>query len=414
MLVRAGFIRQAHSGLFHYLPLWLKIQEKVEGLLDKHMQNIGASKLSLSTLSSEALWAKSGRLQGGVSEFFRLEDRKGAKYLLSPTHEEEMTSIVASAVHSYKELPIRAYQITRKYRDELRPRGGLLRSREFLMKDLYTFDTSQEAALETYAQVRAAYARFFAEFKLPIVVAEADSGTIGGDLSHEYHLVSKKGEDAVFQCGGCGFAANEEVLNDPRADRECPKCHKPALIEHKAIELGHTFYLGTKYSEPLGAKIAAEKGSTAKENLTAIEMGCHGIGVSRMIASIADVLSDDRGLNWPAAMAPFDAVVVHGKGLESDAESVYNTLTASQPLSSGGPTSEQQPRSLDVTVDVRDKEMGWKLKDADLIGYPVIIVLGRTWATGRECEVQCRRLGVKQNVSVGQLRDYVCGLLDKL
>ena len=212
LLVRAGFLRQAYSGIFHLLPLGLRVLSKLENLIDKHMRRLGASKVSLSSLSSEELWQRSGRLdKGRSSELLRLEDRKGAKYLLSPTHEEEITTIIAHTVHSYKDLPLRLYQISRKYRDEPRPRQGLLRGREFLMKDLYTFDATEHAARETYELVREAYVAFLEDLKLPYIVARADSGNMGGTLSHEYHFASSSGEDTIISCDTCNYSINEEL-----------------------------------------------------------------------------------------------------------------------------------------------------------------------------------------------------------
>jgi len=579
LLIRAGFIRQAHSGLFQFLPLGLRVQSKLENLLDCHMTQLGASKVSLSTLSSEELWRRSGRLSGDRSELFHLEDRKGAQFLLAPTHEEEITSVVADAVHSYKDLPLRLYQITRKYRDEPRPRQGLLRTKEFLMKDLYTFDATKEAALQTYETVRKAYSTFFAEFKIPILTAEADSGSIGGDLSHEYHILTAKGEDNVISCTTCGYVANEEVAKrgiahsedgmaldqmnftyDIRPDHcsvTCPSSQSIAgakdwnmwtgrsrdgktlyqaifpttitpgsasttrrtkinqnvlkwvfpdvdfgnqdpvdytltgyskvmraldyrLAEHKlvdmwdeadlhvadeldhdrpelfifptvdlvnietgdkcqhcksgtlkvqtAVELGHTFYLGTKYSEPLGARVVGEKPRIARDasadagklndasriadSTTPIEMGCHGIGVSRMIAAVADVLADDKGLNWPRVMAPFEAVIIPAKGLDGDAIEIFDVLSRPEP--SSATSSELSGSGVDVILDDRQKDMGWKLNDADLIGYPVIIVLGKAWKREKMCEVQCRRLSVKQDVSLEKLEGFVASLLAQL
>ncbi|KAK7970211.1 prolyl-tRNA synthetase [Apiospora saccharicola] len=222
-LVRAGYLRQSHPGVFHMLPLGLRVQEKLEKLIDKHMLSVGASKVSLSSLSSQALWERTNRLDAYGPELFRLTDRKDAPLILAPTHEEEITSLVSKLVTSYKNLPLRLYQIGRKYRDELRPRQGVLRSREFVMKDLYTFDASVEAALESYAEVRAAYSQLFDELKIPYVVAEASSGDIGGDLSHEYHLHSSMGEDMVISCNSCSYVANEElaVAKPPLTRTKC-------------------------------------------------------------------------------------------------------------------------------------------------------------------------------------------------
>ncbi|KAL9121992.1 MAG: hypothetical protein Q9187_001454 [Circinaria calcarea] len=564
MLIRGGFVRQAHSGLFHFLPLGLRIQEKLERLLDKHMVKLGASKVSLSTLSAEDLWEKSGRLRGDNPE------------------------VIANGE-------------ARKYRDEPRPRQGLLRTREFLMKDLYTFDYTKQDALQTYEAIRQGYSAFFDEFKIPYLVAKADSGSIGGDLSHEYHFPTSKGEDDLITCDSCDYVVNEEIAKSPfiyyrdsgnnknfyfsykavhgdafinlaelgvpekmrtkikswygisscrnilyhailpcqvangngsnvreahinpyalkahcedvdlgvknplelfkeyaqgklggslrdkpavveqffdyrlpeslieeyhscpnviaqgpqwecfhehsssdepsmdlvriEAGDNCPECHSGSLRFQKAVELGHTFFLGTRYSQPLEATVATPSVSPEIDNgnellsdgndilkpvhqssTAALQMGCHGIGVSRMIAAVADSLADDKGLNWPRVMAPFEAVVIPARGLEDDAAEVLDLLGSpwTRP-SSRQEQKEKEILTIDAILDDREKEMAWKLKDADLIGYPVIVVLGRVWRKERKCEVQCRRLGsLKRDVLLDELRDFVASLLVQL
>ncbi|KAI9677087.1 MAG: hypothetical protein M1817_006926 [Caeruleum heppii] len=595
LLLRAGFLRQAYAGIFHLLPLGVRVQEKLERLVDKHMKRLGASKLSLSTISSPALWEASGRLTKDNTELFRFNDRKNADFLLSPTHEEEITSLVAGISQSYKDFPLRLYQITRKYRDELRPRRGLLRTKEFVMKDLYTFDHSLERAVETYHDVRRGYADFFDEFKLPYLVAVADSGNMGGNLSHEYHFLTARGEDHLMACDTCAYVANEELaetripgsedgsnelnwdvrdilreaaepaatpdeqslassngatagqvslwrgishdrstlinaffpsrvpsrgnshqpstfnthavkaavpsldagIEEPlkawvqavsHSDRKqksqaqiinvfdrrlpiekmtrsvedhprvasgpvkiaatfkvtahpitgaplnllriqdgdpCPQCSTGRLKVHKAVELGHTFLLGTRYSEPLKASAIvpaatgkeSDSGDGAGDARVALQMGCHGIGISRMIGAVADVLADEKGLNWPRVIAPFEVVVIPGKGSEDAATVIYDIITAFRALPSSEDGSEQHaepPESIDAILDDRPREMSWKLKDADLVGYPVIVVLGRAWKARRMCEVQCRRLDVKADVAVEDLPSFVSELLAQL
>ncbi|KAF2869810.1 hypothetical protein BDV95DRAFT_629711 [Massariosphaeria phaeospora] len=521
LLVRGGFLRQAHSGVFHLLPLGLRVQNKLEGLIDKHMQSLGASKLSLSSITTEALWRQSGRYSEN-SELLRLNDRKESGFLLSPTHEEEITSLVSGMVHSYKDLPLRLYQIGRKYRDERRPRQGLLRAKEFLMKDLYTFDYSHDHALETYKSVRQAYNNFFNELKLPYVVADADSGNMGGKLSHEYHFVSPKGEDNIWSCSSCDYVANEELVEmwdtvhseeslDPRdcseflgitTDRKalvhiyvpfckdaephqisiyvnchalknlgididsgiepstlqalapqatnpplyvydsrikippalsnqpthlhagnlspihagdsCPRCATGKLAVQRAIEIGHTFHLGTRYSEPLNAHVPVPN----QKEKQALQMGCHGIGVSRLIGAVASLLADDRGLNWPRVIAPFEVLVVTTPQIaEEDGEEVYDVLRDAR-LGNGngnGNGNGEAEQKMDLMLDDRPiKSYGWKLRDADLIGYPVIVVLGRGWKESRKVEVQCRRLGVKNDVGMDELAVEVARLLEQL
>ncbi|KAL3420689.1 prolyl-tRNA synthetase [Phlyctema vagabunda] len=569
-LIRAGFLRQAHSGIFHLLPLGLRVKVKLEALIDKHMSHLGASKLDLSSISSEELWAKSGRLNSAGSELFHFKDRKDAAYLLSPTHEEEVTSLVSSTIKSYKELPIRVYQTSRKYRDELRPRHGILRSREFVMKDLYTFDYSVARALATYHEVRGVYKDLFDELKIPYMVAEADSGDMGGNLSHEFHFPTSQGEDNIISCDKCAYAANEELaecavktsdnndsqdvldigqvhvwrgisrdrntlvntwylrqngssdaevnvhkirdfipdldasLEDPESywkesvssesksgsstvvnlvniidhrvpeslraileagdsrlpiwpailercppsipvsiisrDDEagkprnliriqtgdsCPRCPDGSLKVQKAIELGHTFYLGTRYSEPLQAEVMVpvehleqdqqdpqNQISTKLQNQSrsvAMQMGCHGIGVSRIIGAVADTLADDRGLNWPRVMAPFEVAIVPGKGLDEAATEVYDHLHSAATAGEAAGNS-----SVDLVLDDRSTSFPWKMRDADLVGYPIIVVVGRSWKSSKTCEVQCRRLQIREEVHLDSLSAFIHSTLEQL
>ncbi|KAL7942323.1 hypothetical protein V8C42DRAFT_332008 [Trichoderma barbatum] len=533
-LIRAGFLRQAQSGVFQLLPLGLRVQDKIERLVDKHMQKLGASKLALSTLTTEELWRKSGRLDKVSSELFRLKDRKEVPIMLSPTHEEEITSLVTSTLKSYKDLPIKLYQITRKYRDEIRPRHGLLRSREFIMKDLYTFDLTHDSAVETYRDVAAAYSAFFADLKLPIMVAEASSGDMGGEHSHEYHLSNAIGEDTVASCNSCGYTANDEVAasrsskqldetitpstfgiwrgitkdrktlvnvwyprlaNSPSKDgwnihavksvvseldttvsdavsfwdeavqqaegrngelqllnvidsrlatafedlRDelplfpahlseshipqssiaqtpagvdlnllritdgdgCPRCDTGKLEIHRALELGHTFLLGTRYSEPLEASVALPQNPGVK---VPVQMGCFGIGVSRILGAVAEQMADEKGLNWPRAIAPFEVVVIPTSGVNEQTLDFYDALTKHDGAATG----------LDVVLDDRKEAFGWKMQDADIIGYPVVIVLGKAWREKGICEVQCRRLSVKENVKAEDVPQYLTALLERL
>ncbi|EXJ74980.1 prolyl-tRNA synthetase [Cladophialophora psammophila CBS 110553] len=549
LLIRAGYLRQAYAGIFQMLPLGLRVQEKLERLIDKHMRSVKASKVSLSSISSQALWEKSGRLKRG-GEMFMFKDRRDTGWLLAPTHEEEITTLLSDIIQTRQQLPVRLYQIGRKYRDEKRPRGGLLRGREFLMKDLYTFDSTPEHAHVTYDEIRRAYRNFLDELKIKYVEARAVSGDMGGNLSHEYHFPNFAGEDIVITCSECSYARNEEFVSQPvyppqplqvpevgatdsnpsqayleenflSTDRRslvraivpllpygnsedkaplrsinahavkaalngfleidtglerptesfkelvasgtadapakrpsiyyvldsrlrldeishivasppmsrnvdayvieapqndsngginllkqesgdsCPECKSGRLIVDKAIEIGHTFHLGTRYSSKLD--LVARQGD-GKEALP-VEMGCHGIGVSRLIAAVASCLSDDVGLNWPRAIAPFEAVVIvqssHAERLRA-AEQLCDQLSSS---SLG---------DVDVVLDDRQEQgIGWKLKDADAIGYPVIVVVGKGFEQGK-VEVQCRRLKVKQEVNVSDAVGLVHDLLKQL
>ncbi|KAL4905941.1 hypothetical protein BDW74DRAFT_152307 [Aspergillus multicolor] len=557
-LERGSFYRKAYAGIFHMLPLGLRVQEKLERLIDKHMQSLGASKVSLSSISSEELWDKSGRLQDN-SEYFAFRDRKDARFLLAPTHEEEITALVATSAQSYKVLPVRLYQISRKYRDEPRPRQGLLRGREFIMKDLYTFDHDVKSALQTYEAVKIAYTRLFNELKIPYLMAAADSGNMGGSMSHEFHYKSLKGEDTIVSCDNCDTVYNDELADGlapstspaeqadsapgfdlegepvpagarvstglwttiskdkrtlvrvwypiftvhersnqpiarevnthamkaigsaagydldtgvenpleqwttyvqsskaaeegfterpqvldvydshvhaynrpplkileeagcaiedveclrldtfPETDRklsvtrvhtgdQCPSCTQGVLTAQTTVELGHTFHLGTRYSEVLGARIVNKENDRVP-----MQMGCHGIGVSRMITAVADSLADEKGLNWPRVIAPWEVVVVPAPNCKEDAVVVYDLLAS------------DKASPMDVLLDDRDKTLGWKLGDADLIGYPVIVIVGSGWRKNRTLEVQCRRLGIDEDVPVGSIHSFVQSLLTAL
>ena len=388
------------------------------------MHYIGAAKISLSALSSESLWQESGRL-ASTSELFKLRDRKDTPFLLAPTHEEEITAIVRSHVHSYKDLPLYLYQVSRKYRDELRPRGGLLRSREFVMKDLYTFDRTVADALETYERVLNTYRHFFTHLRLPYFVAEASSGDMGGEKSHEFLVPSASGEDSMLTCGECRWAANEEMFKSvrdpekPDPPDKCPQCGEGNLQSQNAIEVGHTFFLGTRYSQPLGATVSApspsESSSSASDSDSSastttttsvpIQMGCHGIGVSRLIAVVTECMASAQGLKWPRRMAPFQVAII----------------LSAQAMREGGGGPEKAydlicHRQMDPVLDDRDKDLAWKLKDADLIGYPVVVVMGRDWVNGgNKCEVQCRQLRIKgEIVELEKLAVFVKGLFGRL
>lgn len=403
LLRRAGFIRQAYSGIFHFLPLGLRVQDKVERLLDQHMQKLGASKLALSSLSSWNLWAKSGRT-GAAGDMFTLSDRKQTKFLLSPTHEEEITQLVGSAAWTQRDLPVRLYQITRKYRDEPRPRQGLMRGREFLMKDLYSFDVDRETAIATYEEVKAAYISFFDRLRLPYLVANASSGNMGGTHSHEFHLPSPKGEDTLLQCSECGTVTNSELLTaEENRQANCPACSNSPVQRIQAIELGHTFYLGTKYTQALGVKVSIDRGSGQGVASEHPHMGCYGIGVSRLIAASASALADSKGLNWPRAIAPFEVAVVPHGSRDGDVEgckAVYDQLVGNG--------------CVDAIIDDRKVDWVQKLKDADLVGYPVIMFLGKEWREKGSYQVQCRRKGFKADVEAADLEAVVAQLLDAL
>lgn len=364
-MYRAGLIRPTSPGCFHYLPHTLRSMEKLIRLIDRAMQGIGGQKIDMATLCSAALWRQSGRWDLVGRELLCVIDRHAQEYCLGPTHEEAVTSLVATdGGISYKQLPLLLYQITRKFRDERRPCFGLLRGREFYMKDMYTFDISEEAAYQTYDSVCAAYADIFRTLGLKHVKVQADTGNIGGKMSHEFHLLAGIGEDRLLVCGGCDFAANVETL--PPDETTCPSCGGE-LAESKGIEIGHTFYLGTRYSRVFNAVC-----QDAENRPVLAEMGCYGIGVSRLLAASIEVLSTEEDIHWPSLIAPYQICLIPPKkgskemAASSVAEELYDAICAA-------------PRMRNEAVlDDRDHlTIGKRVKEAHKMGYPYVIVVGK-------------------------------------
>lgn len=328
------------------------------------MDSIGGQKLSLPIITCTTLWKKSGRLEDGISEFFITKDRHGKEHLLSPTHEESITSLLAmSAPISYKQLPLLLYQIGPKFRDELKARFGMLRAKEFIMKDLYSFDKDFESAEQTYHKVNQAYLSLFEKLQVPYVKVLAAAGIMGGSISHEYHFLSQIGEDRILKCKGCGSTFNEEFLE---TSNNCQQCKSTDFEEGKGMEIGHTFLLGDKYSKPLGATYLTTKGKPAN-----MIMGCYGIGVTRMVAASLECLSTENELRWPTLLAPYDVCIIlpkEGSKEEEAGRRIHFELE--NRLSGVFPEKE-------ILVDDRNSmTIGKRLMDAKKMGYPVVIVVG--------------------------------------
>jgi prolyl-tRNA synthetase len=358
---------------------------------------LGASKVGLSGLSPVELWRQSGRFEGSLRapghEFFAVRDRPGVedeeKLILAPTCEEEITTMVKTRIAFGESLPLRLYQIERKYRNEMRPRMGLLRTKEFVMKDLYSFDASQEDALKTYDLVRAVYDGFFEALGVPFLVAKADSGNMGGSLSHEYHYMSNLGEDTVWTCSSCKFTANDEVIvkTEHESTSSCPHC-KSSLVPHRTIEVGHTFFLGDRYTRKFDCRVPTSKtqGKDAnKADSNFAQMGCYGIGVSRLVGALAALCSqpesksDQIRIRWPKQIAPFSTVILANKKKHpEDLVAVYDALTL-------GTTSS----NVDAVIDDRPgKSLMFKIGDAEMHGAPVTCVLGQAWEKDQHVEVR--------------------------
>lgn len=541
---------QLASGIYTYLPLGLRTISKIIKVIDEEMEAVGGTKLSMPKMLPKELWERTGRWNDMGNELIRLKDRKGEDFCLAPTHEEIITSLVASGVSSKKHLPLRLYQIGDKYRDEARPRFGLLRGREFIMKDMYSFDATQAEAMSTYQEVRVAYHNIMRRLCIPYAVAEADSGNIGGNLSHEFHALTDVGEDSLLYCKGTGYFANVEkaksdtaasipsnyslpgesppgeeslgglvraclqsvvtskpmnatVFKDPAhngtvfiaftdatyetneylvkghfklganftaeplsaaniqeflvaptkqvvfdlsfsskaADKhtsdtayllshilqrftakssdahvKIAKVGDKALLdetsensaelgttaksgelasssaileERKGIEVGHLFYLGTKYSAPLKANI------TTTEGTQPIEMGCYGIGVSRLLAVSAETSNDEKGIIWPRSIAPFQVMVIPVKQEAETGTKIWSQLNSVPELSG------------EVMLDDRYVDsIGYRLKESEFIGIPYAVVLGNKFKSTGLVEVIERKTGKTEQVELDKLGSF--------
>jgi prolyl-tRNA synthetase len=366
MLVDYGLIRPCHPGSFAFLTLALRSIEKLNAMIDLKMSQIGAQKILLPTLTDGNLWQKSGRWKLIQDELLRLKNRHGQDYVLGPTFEEAISHLVAGMVPiSFKALPLKLYQTSTKFRDEMKPKFGLIRSKEFIMKDLYTFDADLAQARTTYALVQDAYDQLFKELSVPFVRVKGDNGAIGGQLSHEYHFPCDIGQDNLIICDDCSYGNNSELSNDDAT--ECSNCNGKNLSKSKGIEVGHTFLLGDKYSKIFKANYVQSNGKPAT-----LQMGCFGLGVSRIMAASLEVLSTEHELKWPESIAPFKMAILAPKGGSKEASAVDNVFKLYDQMNNTARFNN------DVIIDDRDKlTVGKKLREAKRIGYPYIVLYGK-------------------------------------
>jgi len=363
LLYEMGIVRQASPGMFTLLPLGLRSLHKIQNLISSEMNRAGCQQLTFPFLTSANLWKQSGRIESTGRELLSCVDRHDREYVLSPTHEEAITELVASLPNlTYRQLPLKLYQISSKFRDEIKPRFGLLRGREFIMKDLYTFDKSIEDAHKTYDLVSRAYDRVFRRLGVPFVKVLGATGNIGGISSHEYHFPAAIGEDELRQCSVCDFGTNVEVSSKDT----CHLCGSP-MKETKGIEVGHTFLLGTKYSQILNAKFTSKSGTGEM-----YQMGCYGIGVSRILAASVEVLSTDNEIRWPHSIAPYSVCVLAPKGGSKEEAALSSAHYLAHQVDSMNHFSD------DVILDDRSSvTIGKKMLEAKRTGYPYIVVVGK-------------------------------------
>ena len=406
LMLRAGMIKQAGAGIYSWLPLGFKVLRNIENIVHEEQRRAGHIPMLMPTLQSADLWRESGRYDDYGEEMLRITDRQGRDLLYGPTNEELITDIFRAHVGSYKDLPMTLYHIQWKFRDEIRPRFGVMRGREFYMKDGYNFDLTKEDALHAYNRHLVSYLRTYERMGLQAIPMRADSGPIGGDDTHEFLVLAETGESEVFydkeitdlkfgdreidydDRAACQAVLEEftsryartDETHDEQAFDQIPEDRRRVA---RGIEVGQIFYFGTKYSEPMGATVQGPDGKPV-----AVHMGSHGIGVSRLAGAIIEASHDDKGIIWPEAVAPFHVGIVNLKQGDSEADSaceaLYSALTA---------------LGLEPLYDDRDERAGGKFATMDLIGIPWRITVGPRGLKNGVVELTSRRTGENEELS---------------
>lgn len=404
LMLRAGMIRQSAAGIYSWLPLGFKVLKKIEAIVRQEQDRAGAQEMLMPTIQSADLWKESGRYDGYGLEMLRIKDRQDRELLYGPTNEELVTQIFRDNVKSYKSLPLILYHIQWKFRDEIRPRFGIMRCREFLMKDSYSFDETKEGAIFSYNKMFYAYLKTFERLGLKAIPLAADTGPIGGDLSHEFIILAETGESQIYtskkildlKISNFGnddkslkgmvksyteiYSATDEKFDQSEFDKLVKK--EDQLVT-RGIEVGHIFYFGDKYSKPMKATVNSSSGT----NIT-VEMGSYGIGVSRLVGAIVEANYNDNIMKWPTSVTPFHVAIINlGKKSDNDtkekSQKIYEKL---------------QEKSFDVLLDDTDESPASKFKNFDLIGVPYQIIIGSKQGTD---EYEFKEVGFdKQIVSL--------------
>ncbi len=411
LMLRAGMIRQEAAGSYSWLPMGLKVLRKIEQIVREEQNRAGAIEVLMPTLQSADLWKKSGRYDAYGKEMLRVKDRHDREMLYGPTNEEMITDIFRSGIQSYKDVPRNLYHIQWKFRDEVRPRFGVMRGREFLMKDAYSFDLTLEAGMHSYNKMFVSYLKTFARLGIKAVPMRADTGPIGGDASHEFLVLADTGESGVFFDGTLHdmdwssveidfddveavaklvsdyttkYAATDEKHSQDEFESRVPEAKR---MSGRGIEVGHIFFFGTKYSEPLGCEVQGPDGKKVT-----LQSGSYGIGVSRLVAGIIEASHDKDGIIWPESVAPFDVGLINIKSGDAEAdaasEKIYKSLTA---------------KGKDVLYDDRNAPGGAKFAAMDLIGVPWQIIIGPRGLKEGIAEIKNRKTGARENVALDQV-----------
>jgi prolyl-tRNA synthetase len=410
LMLRAGLVKQQSAGIYSWLPLGLKVLNKVNAIVREEQNRAGAVELLMPVIQSAELWKESGRYEAYGKEMLRISDRHEREMLFGPTNEEMITEIFRSSVRSYKDLPLNLYHIQWKFRDEIRPRFGTMRSREFLMKDAYSFDIDEAAARHSYNKMFVAYLRTFERFGLKAIPMRADTGPIGGDLSHEFIILASTGESEVFCHGdyldfevpGAAtdfddvkglqatvdkwtslYAATSEMHDAPAFEALA----ESDRVSARGIEVGHIFYFGTKYSDSMNAKVTGPDGVDRP-----VHMGSYGIGPTRVVASIIEASHDEAGIIWPDAVAPFHVALLNLRVGDAAVDAACLQLYAM--LEAAG---------LEVLYDDRDERAGAKFATADLIGLPYQVIVGPKSLAEGNVEIKWRKSGGREVVPIANV-----------
>jgi prolyl-tRNA synthetase len=402
LMIRSGMIKQESAGIYSWLPIGLKVLKKIEKIIRDEQERAGAIEILMPTLQSSELWSESGRYNSYGDEMLRINDRHDRTLIYGPTNEEQVTEIFRKYIKSYKSLPLNLFHIQWKFRDEVRPRFGVMRGREFLMKDAYSFDLNQEEAKLSYYKMFIAYLRTFERLGLNAIPVAADSGPIGGNLSHEFSIVADTGESEIF----CDknlleisideniYSSNDKIIDivenyldfysatDDKHDTEKFNnlVSKDNQVTGRGIEVGHIFSFGDKYSDPMKASIIGNDGKMSN-----VYMGSYGIGVSRLVAAIIETSNDEKGIIWPTSVAPFLVNIINLKNKDDNCmdkcTEIHNDLEKS---------------GIDCIIDDRDESAGKKFSDSDLVGFPITLVVGPRELKNGNVEIRFRREGNNQ------------------
>ncbi len=374
-LTRGGYVDKLMSGAYSFLPLGFIVLKKIENIIREEMRKIGGQEILMPALHPKELWMETGRWES-VDDLYKLKDRQSRELALGPTHEEVITDIIRKHSFSYKDLPFALYQIQTKFRDELRSKSGLLRGREFIMKDLYSFHTGEEDRKKYYETVKKAYLKIFKRCGLPVLVAEASGGVFSKEVSHEFQVPTDAGEDVVVFCQNGHYSKNIEIA-DKKSGENCSSCGI-ALKEVKSIEAGNIFTLGTKFSAQMKANFTDENG-----NEKPMIMGCYGIGLGRIMGSVVEVHNDEKGIIWPKELAPFH---IHLIALESK-----DKKTSKKIFAEAGKIYKKLSESASVLYDDRNGvSAGQKFAEADLIGSYWRVVISEKTMAQRKVEIKKR------------------------